>query len=405
MIYSYSFSEKIRDLSDVLSTVIAGQPRFISLFQPGETAYNPKHEWLEDQVAGRSVTAVSVSGMTMTLSAADAAKLAVGTLLNVHGDSAAFRVTSIDSTAVVVALAAANGSVTTAPSASDVLDIISTPIVQGSTSGENTFWQSGSAYNVTQIFRKDIVLTGTALATGVYGQRTADEKINRQTAFALTQLAKDMNRTAIFGVRTEPSVSALGSAGGLYCFGTQDGGLSVSASGARLDSYLVNDAAAAILGAGGDPTTILVSPGQARVLSGEYGGKLDIVRADTERGAYVASIANAINGRGMTIIADPDVPDTDAWVLDAAGLSISYLDGRSLRDRDATPADFDGIKRSAEGELTFVFKNAKQRLCRIAGIEASATAIAAQKSEKTVVIVGNTIGNPVPTISGGTFSA
>lgn len=407
MIYSYSFTERVRDLSDVLSTVVKDQPRFISLFPRVEDAYAPKHEWLEDQIAGRSVTATAVNGLVLTVSAADAAKVAVGTLLNVVNDSAVFRVTSISGTSVTVALAAANGSTTIEPSANDVLNIISTPIVQGSTAGENTFWQSGSAYNCTQIFRKDIVLTGTALATAVYGQRTADDKLNRQTAYAMDQLARDLNRVALFGPRVEVSGGNIGSAGGLYFFGTQDGGLSVSASGARLDSYLVNDAAQAVMGAGGDPLNILVGPGQARVLSGEYGDKLNIVRADTERGAYVATIANAINGRGMTIISDPDVPDTDAWVIDPAGFGISYLVGRELRDRDTTPPTFDGIQRTAEGELTLTFKNAKQRLCRISGLQASATAIAAQKSAKTVVIVGNTVGNPVPTqeISGGTPSA
>lgn len=397
MIYSYSFSERVRDLSDVLSTVIAGQPRFISLFPRSEDAYAPKHEWLEDQIAGRSITATAVNSMVMTVSAADAAKLSVGTFLTIVNDPAVFRVTAINNTSVTVALAAANGSSTTTPSANDVLNIVSTPIVQGSSSGENTFWESGSAYNCTQIFRKDIVLSGTALATAVYGQRTPDDKLNRQTAYAMDQLARDLNRVALFGVRAEPAAGTIGSAGGLYSFGTQTGGLAVAASGAKLDSYLVNDAAQAVMGAGGDPLNILVGPGQARVLSGEYGDKLNIVRADTERGAYVATIANAINGRGMTIISDPDVPDTDAWVIDPAGFGISYLVGRELRDRDTTPPTFDGIQRTAEGELTLTFKNAKQRLCRISGLQASATAIAAQKSAKTVVIIGNTAGNPVPT--------
>lgn len=397
MIYSYSFSERVRDLSDVLSTVIAGQPRFISLFPRSEDAYAPKHEWLEDQIAGRSITATAVNSMVMTVSAADAAKLSVGTFLTIVNDPAVFRVTAINDTSVTVALAAANGSSTTTPSANDVLNIVSTPIVQGSSSGENTFWESGSAYNCTQIFRKDIVLSGTALATAVYGQRTPDDKLNRQTAYAMDQLARDLNRVALFGVRAEPAAGTIGSAGGLYSFGTQTGGLAVAASGAKLDSYLVNDAAQAVMGAGGDPMHVLAGPGQARVLSGEYGDKLNIVRADTERGAYVATIANAINGRGMTIISDPDVPDTDAWVLDPRGFGISYLVGRELRDRDTTPATFDGIQRTAEGELTLVFKNAKQRLCRISGLMASAAAIAEQRSAKTVVIVGNTIGNPVPT--------
>lgn len=397
MIYSYSFTERVRDLSDVLSTIIKDEPRFIRYFPRVEDATSTKREWLEDVQGGRSITATAVSGMVMTVSATDATKLSVGTLLNIVNDPATFRVTGISGTSVTVELAAANGSTTTAPSANDVLDINSTPMAQGSTGGENTFWQSGSEYNCTQIFRKDIELTGTAIVSRVYGQLTPDQKLNLQTAFALSELARDLNRVALKGVRAESSATVKGSAGGLYYFGTQDGGLSVSAGGARLDSYLVNDASQAVMGAGGDPRLILVHPSQARVLSGEYGDKLNIVRADTERGAYVATIANAINGTGMTIVSDPDVPDTDAWVIDPRGFGISYMMDRGLNDRDTTPNGFDGFRRTALGELTFVFKNAKQRLCRISGLMASATAIAEQRSAKTVVIVGNTIGNPVPT--------
>ena len=46
MLYSYSFQNKKRDLSDVLSTVIKDEPRFISLFGPAENATQQKHEWL-----------------------------------------------------------------------------------------------------------------------------------------------------------------------------------------------------------------------------------------------------------------------------------------------------------------------------------------------------------------------
>ena len=76
-------------------------------------------------------------------------------------------------------------------------------------------------------------------------------------------------------------------------------------------------------------------------------------------------------------MADPDVPDTDCWLLDPSGFGLSNLKGRAISDEDATPQGFDGIKRMALGELTFEFKNAKQRLCRIKNLLGSQAAIAA----------------------------
>jgi hypothetical protein len=377
MLYSYSFQNRKRDLSDILSTVVKDEPRFISNFKTVADATARKHEWLEDQLTGRSVTVSGqVSGMVCPAAAADLAKLKVGTLAVKNNDSALFRVVSVSSTSFTVELAAANGSATAAPAAGDVLNIVSTPMAEGSNpgDGDETGITGSANYNCTQIFRKDIILTGSTLAVNVFGN--ADNQLNRQTAFALSELARDLNRVALFGVRAEAGASVRGTAGGLYEFGTGTGSLAVNASGDRLESCIINDAAQKIMGAGGEPTQILCSPGQARVLSGEYKSQLQILRSDDRRGAYVAMVVNEINGRGLTIMADPDVPDTDVWVLDPAGFGLSNLRGRAITDEDATPGGFDGIKRMALGELTFEFKNAHQRLCRIHNLKASADALA-----------------------------
>jgi hypothetical protein len=356
-------------------------PRFISNFKRADDARLQKHEWLEDQIAGRALAASAVTDMVVTASETDVAKLKPGTLLVVKNDSALFKVTAKNSaTTFSVELAAANGSAKTAPAQNDVLNIVSTPMAEGSNGGEGeeSYHLSGSSFNYSQIFRKDIIISGTALAIQVYGN--VENQINRQTAFALGELARDLNRVALFGRRVEPAASVRGEAGGLYFFGTQAGALSVNASGNIMDSYLVNDAAQAVIGEGGEPTQILCSPGQARVLSNEYKNRIQIIRADEKRGAYVAVVVNEINGRTMTIMADPDMPDTEAWVNDVAGFGLCSLKGRTITDEDATPKGFDGIKRMALGEITLEFKNAGQRLCRILNLKPSSQAIAAIKA-------------------------
>lgn len=381
MLYSYSFQNKKRDLSDILSTVIKDEPRFISNFKPVENATQQKHEWLEDQIAGRSVTASTVTEAgVVTPADSSFSGIKIGTLLVVRNDSALFRVTALDDATFTVALVAANGSQKTMPEDGDVLNIVSTPVAEGSNpgDGDETGITGASEYNCCQIFRKDIILSGTALAINVFG--SADNQLNRQTAFALGELARDLNRVALFGRRVEATATTRGEAGGLYFFGTRSNSPAIDALTTKLDSTLVNDAAQAVMGAGGDPTQILCSPGQARVLSCEYKNQLQILRSDDRRGAYVAVVVNEINGRGMTIMADPDVPDTDVWVLNPAGFGLSSLNGRAITDTDATPKGFDGIKRMALGELTFVFRNAAQRICRISNLQSSSEALAAIKA-------------------------
>ena len=380
MLYSYSFANRKRDLSDILSTVIRDEPRFISNFKPVPDARMRKHEWLEDQMQGRSVTASAAASGVLTVTAADAAKVRVGTLLALEGDPALFQVSAVSGASVTVTLAAANGSTLTAatlPAAGGVFKVISTPMSEGSVNGdgEENYAQSGTQYNTTQIFRKEIVLSGSALAVSLYG--SADNQLNRQTAFALADLARDLNRVALFGRRVEAAAGVNGEAGGLYCFATGTGALSIDADGAAIDSFLINDGAQEVLGAGGEPAQILCSPGQARIISNEYRNNLQVLRSDDRRGAYVAVIVNDINGKGMTVMADPDVPDTDAWIIDPEGFGLAALQGRGISDEDATPSGFDGIRRVALGEVTFEFRNARQRCCRIRNLQGSAAALAA----------------------------
>ena len=379
-IYAYSFLNKKRDLSDILSTVVKDEPRFISNFTAVADGSAQKHEWLEDQITGRSVKVLSVAGNVVTAAANDIAKLKTGTLLVVENDPALFRVTALASDNFTLELAGANGSALAMAAEGDTLNIVSSPMAEGSANGdgEETSHLSNTEYNYMQIFRKDIVLTGTALAVNVYG--SIDNQINRQTAFAMSELARDLNRVALFGVRREPGAAVRGEAGGLYCFATGENAMVIDAEGLAVDSFMINDAAQNILAEGGDPMQILCSPGQARVLSNEYKPSLQVLRSDDRRGAYVATIVNEISGRGMTIMADPDVPDTDIWVMDTTGLGLASLKGRAISDVDATPQGFDGIKRMAIGELTFEFKNAKQRLCRIHNVKSSSETLKALRN-------------------------
>ena len=379
-IYAYSFLNKKRDLSDILSTVVKDEPRFISNFAKVADGTAQKHEWLEDQISGRSIKVLSVAGSTVTATADDIAKLKNGTLLVIENDPALFRVTAVSGENFTLELAGANGSKSVMPADGCTLNIVSSPMSEGSANGdgEETSHISNTEYNYMQIFRKDIVLSGSALAVNVYG--SIDNQINRQTAFAMSELARDLNRVALFGVRREPGAAVRGEAGGLYCFAAGDNAMAIDAEGASLDSFMINDAAQNILSEGGEPMQILCSPGQARVLSNEYKPTLQVLRSDERRGAYVATIVNEISGRGMTIMADPDVPDTDVWVMDTTGLGMASLKGRSITDVDATPQGFDGVKRMAIGELTFEFKNAKQRLCRIHNLKTSADCLRALRN-------------------------
>lgn len=392
-IKTYSLTNKARDLNHALHTVIEKFGGFLALFKPAPRATAQKHEWHQDKVEGRGFTVTAYSASAgATLSAADYAKLRVGTRFKIKGYPVVFKVTSLeDGYKVKCSVHAANGNTTkTAPAANDVCQIISTPTKPGSKLGEgdDTHRTIGNDYNFCQIVRKDTGLTASDLAVSTTDQ--VENSIARQTEHAVDEARRDLSRAAIWGTRTErdDSNGVPGEAGGLYCFA--NGGIEVDAASARLSSKLVNDAAQKITEAGGRPTAVVCTPGQARVLANEYKDKVTVLRDDKTRGVYVAEVVDESNGGALRIIGDADFDDIDAFVVDEECFGLSEL--RPLRDEDSTTKGTDGISRMVIGEFTFEFRNSKQRIGRIKNLQAPDTALAAIAAEaKTINVTASTM--------------
>ena len=375
MLYNYSFANRKRDLSDILHTVIKDEPRFISNFRNGADAVNSKHAYYEDNLSAKGFVAHGGSKGKLLVTRGVVNMLKTGMLIRLANDPALFAIKAINCKEVILELVCKNGSAMSTASDLKPEDKTFHFVSPQNSDEDNGEIISSVQWNATQIFRKEIVLSGHALSVSFYG--STDNQLNRQTAFALADLARDLNRVALFGRRVEKTDKARGEAGGLYYFAAETNAPKVDAKGVMLDSFLLNDAASEIIFHGGEPIQILCSPGQARVISNEYRDRVQILRSDDRRGAYVAVIVNEINGRGMTIMADPDVPDSDVWVLDTGCFGLANLHGSAITDMDATPNGFDGIRRIATGELTFEFRNVPQRCVRITNLQCSAASIAA----------------------------
>lgn len=354
----YSFADKKRDLSDILTTVIRDEPRFISNFNRIVRCGGDGHSWNDDTLTPayvKYVKCVSKYQGIFDFLPEEAAKLRVGDTLVPVGGSAIFIVTDINKTNVGIALLSSNGSSTTTYSLPEngwKFRIVSRV-------DRDQVNDDVAEFNAVQTVTRYIVTS--ASDTELY---SIDNRVNRQTAVTLSDLARDLNVISLFGF----CYSDKKMAGGLYYYATDEGALEIDAQSALLDSYLVNDAAQLVMAEGGEPMQILCSPGQARVISCEYKDRLQILRSDDRRGAYVAVVVNEINGRGLTVMVDPDVPDTDCWLIDPTGFGLAI---ESVYDYDASLNGFDGIRRKVEANVTFEFKNPKQRCCRIKNLKNS----------------------------------
>lgn len=372
----YSFSNKTRDLIDILDTVKRDEPRFISNFNLVPGVIGDALKFTDDIIQVKGFTALNNGGGLFTVSKCAVNAIREGLLIRPMDSAALFRINKKDYSDIYLELVAANG--TAISSAADLDDevvkfsIVSYPegaFMDGVEVAPEPNW------NAYQHFSKDIVASDSVLALSTYGG--IDNAINRQTAFALSELARDLNRVALFGRRVAAAPDVRAEAGGLYWFASEYGCGTINGRGEALTSDLINQAASDLMSRGGDPVQILCSPGQSRVISNEYRDRIQILRSDDRRGAYVAVIVNEINGRGMTIMADPDVPDSDVWILDTAGFRYSVSDSTGFKDRDNTPDGFNGVRRVASGAIAFEFNNIAQRCIRIYNVQCSFETISA----------------------------
>lgn len=388
--YSYTWANKKRQVLNTYEIIRQESPLLLGMIGTGEAATSTKLEWLEDSVGPRRFYPTGNTSGALTVTADEVAMVKVGSLVMASGGPELFKVDSASGTSITVSLVAANGGSRTASTApaSVAWNIVADPEKEGSEAGDGPVHQAKTAYNYTQIFRKDVTLSRSAIQTAVYGD--LDNQINHQVSLKLEEMVRDMNGVLVFGHRQERSGSALGMAGGLYEFATGEGALSVDGGGtAILDDITINDAIQLVAGAGGNATAVYTCPALARVVGAATRDQVRIVREDRVRGNYVAQVVNALNGSLLTIVADPlmNVVPNEAWVIDLSMISIHHM--QAPTDSDSTGPGFDGIRRSLIAETTFEFNNAKLRACQIKGLMGAEEAIAKLRGGKLVQITSS----------------
>lgn len=377
------------DLSDVLSWRISQQPTFINLFkgnllqrEQATVATQTEHKWLEghETPKTKAFTAYAYSNSTGTFTVADSTGWKAGDLFHILGDTAVLTISAVTSTTIAVtAITSANGSTldlsTYTAASGGTLVFDSRPTPEGSTAGEEVWKQSVAESNYTQIFRADVELTGTALAVGQYGN---ENNVNVQIQHATDTIIRRMNAALLFGAKVARTASVPGSFGGLYYWGTQNDGLSCAQSQSpALKMNMINKAAQLITEAGGTPDLILCGAGQGQVISTFMNSQVHLDRESTVIGRNITQFVTSAGGNTLQVYVEPSIPDTDVWVCDSRGFALVPLVGRALHSEPATTPGTDGSRVSVIGEYTAEFKNAKQSLCRISGLQASATTLAA----------------------------
>jgi len=360
----YDFQNLVRDLSDLVSTLVATIPGLISVVRFEGTAYNNKHEWLNDVYRPQGGTlAEDLDTVETAVDVVDGTKFTTGQLIQAGDSPEVMKVTGITANTLTVTRGY-GGSTATAVTTGAAIKVIAKPAPGGSYQGDDLGVHPVPDFNYTQIFRADAIVPGDVLKTPQYG---VSNELDRQVSFHTQRLLWDLNRSLIYGVRVARTAGDNGMMGGVRQFVST----TVAGGGNAITSTKLNDAIEAITLNGGRPNVILCNTNQARKISALNTVNQYILRSDTATGNYVSTFVSDLpNNTVNTIVVDSDYPKNEIALIDTSRMSIVPYNGRGFQDSDATSPGFDGVARKIIGEYTCEIRNAAQAHARIINLAA-----------------------------------
>lgn len=357
---SYDYQNLVRDLSDVLNTIIQQEPTLISLVQTGgDPATNTKHEWLEDTLSpGRDVlTAAVADGTSTSLSVQTGTKFEEDMILAFEGYDELCYVTAVSGNTLTVTRGYGGTSSGAIANGTEVI-IVSRPRPEGTDPGDDKGRQPDTEYNYTEIFDVTAKVSRTAQVVQQYGISNA---LDYQVQNHARNIARRMNNALIYGRRVQRTASVNGSMGGILQFVGQSGGNVLDAAGQALTADILNNAIEEVVRDGGRPNILIANTNQARKISGFNAANLQVQRADQTAGNVVYRFVNDLPMGIITqIVVDMNFPKNKVGILDTSRIRLVPLRNSALRDMDATPNGADYFARRILGEYTAEIKNAKE---------------------------------------------
>lgn len=361
MDYSYTYQNTVRDLSNAFLAIQQASPVLLSLLSFGMPATNTKHEWLEDVVApAQDQINGSKLDSDTTITVDDGTKFAAGMILAVDGSDELIKVDSVSSNDLTVTRG--YGSSTAEAIADNaIVRIVANPRLQGTDPGDNKGQEPSVEFNYTQILDRTAKITRTAEAVKKYGIESA---LDYQVTRHLEALARELNKSIIYGRKVAPSAGVPSMMGGILQFLSQAGANVTDAAGAAISATLLNNLLEQIVIDGGKPVTLLCNTNQARKISAFNSAvsNYTINRDDKVAGNQVLYFQGDLPMQGLiqSIVVDINFPKDQVAILDLSRMCVCPLQDSAFVDKDATLPGADYVARRIIGEYTLELKNAKQ---------------------------------------------
>lgn len=347
------FNEIADDVSSMISQISPFEtPLLNALTQAPREASSILHEWLEDTLSPNTLlasTAASTSGTAFGVS--NAQRYQVGAVFKDNNTGEYVQVTAVTANTLVVSRAFA-GTTAGVLAAGDTLFFIGDAALEGADVSVDTSVARSRVTNYCQIFKKDIIVSGTMNAVTTLGD--AGEEYNYQLGQRMKEMLRDLEKSVISG---KLSGNTIGSASnyrtmkGLWDFLSTN-----STSIATLSTSVLDDTIQNAWSNGGNPNLIIADATWKRTIDGFNSNRAALQNSDMNSFENLVTFYESTFG-AFPVILGRWMPTKSVMVINTHNVHVVPLKGRTFQHQAVAPTG-DAKKGMILGEYTLEVKNA-----------------------------------------------
>lgn len=330
------FSEIAEDVSDLVTLISPSETDFLNMLAaPMQPAFNVLHEWLEEKLGPNSVVTSTAVGSTTAVSSVtvhDGAGNSITNALQVgmvlvmpYGEYV--QVTAISGEDVSFRRAQASTSATSY-GAGVTIEVLSTAELEGADVSSDTSLLRVRKTNYCQIFKKDVIVSGTVEASRKLGGISSE--FDHQRQMRMRELLRDLEKAVIRG---KSFGNTLGSASAYRTFNGVLAQITTNVTSAgSLTTAVLDNAIKAAWGRGGFKSgkgVILADTNWKLQLDGFNNSRLQVIQRDPMYSQNIMVYENAFGT--FEVHLNRWMPANSAMVLEPSRVKVLPLAGRSFQ--------------------------------------------------------------------------
>lgn len=354
--YLSDSADHILDLSmglDFLNAKMDGIALLKKIGTNGKPAKSVKTEWTEVDLAPRGETITLADGSVTTLTVADAYIYQINDLIRV--ESEVVRVTALASATTLTIVRGYAGTIGAAHSAKFAM-LLGSADPEGSDAPSGMSDTGRRLYNYVQTFTRGVSLSNDEIAQ----LSTDGNPLNGQIERRFIEVNRMLARAVIYGTRYEDATNNIHTMGGLKSFVTTNvTNLAGSLTIAAIDAIIL-----AIVNAGGDPDTLVMSPTVKQKLDALDANKQMFGKQEHTGGNLITQTwQSGILDHTLEVIVDHSILTDELWILDTTKIEIKPLENNGVSGafhvEDSTTPGADRESRVIRGKYTMKVEQQK----------------------------------------------